>query len=79
VDIAALAAAAEEYFGDVEDPRIVERCVYPAWFLILVILVGTLAGGNTIWELAGWAHYNADLLGELSGGSGLLTKGHKGP
>ncbi len=68
VNIAALAAAAEECFGDIEDPRIVKRCVYPAWFLILVILMGTLAGGDTIWEIAGWAHYNADLLGELSGG-----------
>ncbi len=63
-----LAAAVLERFKDFEDPRISERGVYPAWFLILVIMMATLAGNNTIGDLSCWANYHEELLPALSGG-----------
>lgn len=61
-------------FEDFPDPRVVKRCLYPAWYLFLVILSGYLAGCNTIADIAHFAeiraHWFADLIGyKVSGPS----------
>jgi len=47
-------------FIDFPDPRISERCVYPAWFIFLVILSGYLSGCNTIEDIAHFAELRKD-------------------
>ena len=42
-------------FADFPDPRQQHKIVYPAWYLILIILSGYLAGCNTISDIAHFA------------------------
>lgn len=54
-------------FSDTPDPRITSRCVYPAWFMFLVILSGYLAGCNTIADIAHFATLREKWLASLAG------------
>ena len=52
-------------FEDFPDPRLSSRCVYPAWYLFLIILGGYLAGCNTISDIAHFAEIRADWFADL--------------
>ena len=52
-------------FGDFSDPRVEKRCVYPAWYLFLIILSGYLAGCNTIADIAHFAEIRAPWFADL--------------
>ena len=55
----------EEFFSQFPDPR--NRWVYPAWFLILIILCGYLCGCNTIAAIAHFAEVKNKWLNQLLG------------
>ncbi|MCX6995193.1 MAG: transposase family protein [Chlamydiae bacterium] len=42
-------------FSDFPNHRITSRCIYPIWYIFLVILSGYLAGCNTVADLAYFA------------------------
>lgn len=48
IDLDKFRISVQGAFSDFPDPRVVTRCVYPTWFMFLVILSGYLAGCNTI-------------------------------
>jgi predicted transposase YbfD/YdcC len=52
VDISALKENVQKFFLDFPDPRILSKCLYPAWYLILIILCGYLSNCNTIADIA---------------------------
>jgi len=54
-------------FQEYPDPRIKGRCVYPMWYLFLVILSGYLAGCNTIADIAHFAELRSKWFSELTG------------
>ncbi len=55
VDPKEIAASIQKVFGDFPDPRRSERCMYPAWVLILIAVCGMIAGCDTIADIAEWA------------------------
>lgn len=52
-------------FVDFADPRVGNRCIYPAWYLFLIILSGYLAGCNTIADIAHFAEIRAPWFTDL--------------
>lgn len=52
VDLSALKESVQNFFPDFPDPRIQSKCLYPAWYLILVILCGYLSNCNTVTDIA---------------------------
>lgn len=54
-------------FVDFADPRLESRCIYPAWYLFLVILSGYLAGCNTIDDIACFAELRRAWFMSLTG------------
>ena len=52
VDLQALKENIQDFFPDFHDPRIQPRCLYPAWYLILLILSGYLSNCNTIADIS---------------------------
>lgn len=52
-------------FEDFPDPRLTGRCVYPVWYLFLIILSGYLAGCNTVADIASFAEIRADWFDDL--------------
>jgi predicted transposase YbfD/YdcC len=54
-------------FKDFLDPRVINRCIYPMWYLFLVILSGYLAGCNTIADIAHFAELRAAWFSNLTG------------
>jgi predicted transposase YbfD/YdcC len=54
-------------FANFPDPRRGGSVLYPAWYLILVILCGYLAGGNTIEEIADFAELRKNWFKDLTG------------
>jgi hypothetical protein len=53
IDVKALQESIETFFAYFPDPR--QRWIYPAWYLILLILCGYLCGCNTIADIAHFA------------------------
>ena len=66
IDLENFKRSVQSNFEDFPDPRLTNRCIYPAWYLFLVILSGYLAGCNTIADIAHFAeiraHWFADLI-----------------
>lgn len=54
-------------FMDFPDSRRGGNIIYPAWYLMLVILCGYLAGGNTIADIAHFAELRAKWFFEITG------------
>jgi predicted transposase YbfD/YdcC len=52
VDLPALKESVQKFFPDFPDPRIQSKCLYPAWYLILIILCGYLSNCNTIADIS---------------------------
>lgn len=65
-DVKALANAAEAAFRDFDDPRIADRCLYPAWTIILVLIMPTIAKGETVGDMALWSQPHEKWLREIS-------------
>ncbi len=67
IDIEKFRTGIKGGFTDFQDPRNIDRCVYPTWFMFLVILSGYLAGCNTISEIAHFAELREAWFESLSG------------
>lgn len=65
IDIPTLQANIQAFFSNF--PEVRRRCVYPGWYLILVILCGYLSGCNTISDIAHFAEARNVWLNELLG------------
>lgn len=65
IDIVALQENVKAFFLQFPDPR--KRWIYPAWYLILVILCGYLSGYNTIADIAHFAEVRNGWLNTLLG------------
>jgi predicted transposase YbfD/YdcC len=65
IDINALQENIKAFFAHFPDPR--QRCIYPAWYLILLILCGYLCGCNTIADIAHFAEIRNGWFNTLLG------------
>lgn len=65
IDIEALQDSIKTFFAHFPDPR--QRWIYPAWYLILLMLCGYLAGCNTIADIAHFAEMRYRWLNALLG------------
>jgi hypothetical protein len=55
VDLPALQKSVQNFFPKFPDPRIQSKCLYPAWYLILIILCGYLSNCNTVADISYFA------------------------
>lgn len=67
IDVQALGDSIKNYFSKFPDPRSPERRVYPAWYVLLVLVCGSLAGCNTIADIAHYAELRTDWFNALLG------------
>lgn len=67
IDLEAFRDSVKSEFLDFDDARIQSRCTYPAWYLLLVILCGYLAGCNTIEDISDYAKLRAAWFTDLTG------------
>jgi predicted transposase YbfD/YdcC len=67
IDVKKLRLSIQSDFSDFPDPRRGGNILYPAWYLMFVILCGYLAGGNTIEDLADFADLREEWLAEITG------------
>ncbi len=67
IDVEKFRASVRGGFADFPDPRVAGRCVYPTWFMFLVILSGYLAGCNTIADIAHFAELREGWFMTLAG------------
>ncbi len=65
VDVKALQESIKTFFVHFPDPR--QRWIYPAWYLILLILCGYLCGCNTIADIAHFAEIRYGWFNALLG------------
>lgn len=66
VDIIKLRDSIKVEFQEFKDPRLVERSLYPAWYLFLVIICGYLSGCNTLDEIAHFAYLKRQWFSSLN-------------
>lgn len=67
IDVEALQANIRAFFLTFPDPRSRSKSVYPAWYIVLVILCGYLSGCNTIADIAHFAELRNGWLNTLLG------------
>ena len=67
IDIKRFRDSVKGEFYDMPDPRDSKRTTYPAWYVILVILSGYLAGCNTIEDIADYSKLKGAWFSELTG------------
>lgn len=67
INLETFRASVKSNFGDFPDPRNTSQCLYPAWYLFLLILSGYLAGCNSIADIAHFAQLRSAWFGQLSG------------
>jgi predicted transposase YbfD/YdcC len=67
IDVEALQENVRAFFSKFPDPRHIERIIYPAWYIVLVILCGYLSGCNTIADIAHFAEIKNGWLNNLLG------------
>jgi len=65
IDVKALQHNIQAVFSQFPDPRI--RCVYPAWYVILMILCAYLSGCNTIADIAHFVELKTEWINSLLG------------
>lgn len=65
IDVQALQESIQTFFLHFPDPR--QRWIYPAWYLILLILCGYLCGCNTIADIAHFAEIRYSWFNSLLG------------
>lgn len=65
IDIVELQASIKTFFEHFPDPR--NRWLYPAWYLVLIILCGYLSGCNTIADIAHFAEVRNGWFNSLLG------------
>lgn len=69
IDVVALQENIRAFFSLFPDPRDNSKVVYPAWYIILVILCGYLSGCNTTSDIAHFAELKNQWLNSLLGSS----------
>src|ERR1700733_9986730 len=67
VDLQALKENVQNFLLNFPDPRIQSRCLYPSWYLILIILCGYLSNCNTIADIAYFAEARGSWLNSSLG------------
>lgn len=67
IDVVSLQENVKKFLEHFPDPR--RRWLYPAWYLILLILCGYLSGGNTVADIAYFAEAKSQWLNNLLGTS----------
>ncbi len=67
INLEKFASSVKSSFSDFPDPRIETRCIYPIWYLFLIVLSGYLAGCNTIADIAHFAELRASWFADLTG------------
>ena len=67
IDIDKFRKSIQDHFGDFPDPRRQGSTLYPAWYLLLIMLSGYLAGANTILDIAHFAELRSEWLAGLLG------------
>ena len=65
IDLIALQSNTQMYFSKFPDPRSSGKIVYPAWYIILILLCGYLSGCNTIADIAHFAEIRTEWFGSL--------------
>jgi predicted transposase YbfD/YdcC len=65
IDLTALQENAKKFFQNFPDPR--RRWIYPAWYLILLILCAYLSGCNTVADISHFAEVRNAWLNSLLG------------
>ena len=58
----------ERTFDQSVDARQSDRCTYPAWYLILILIMASIVREGTIKDMSAWACCNDDVLKEISKG-----------
>jgi predicted transposase YbfD/YdcC len=66
IDIIKLRDSIKTDFQDFKDPRLVERSLYPSWYLFLIIICGYLSGCNTLDEIAHFAYLRRQWFSSLN-------------
>ena len=67
IDLVALQKNVRSFFSQFPDPRNQNQRLYPAWYIVLVILCGYLSGCNTIADIAHFAQLRTSWLNNLLG------------
>lgn len=67
IDLEIFRSSIRSNFQYFPDPRISGRCIYPTWYLFLIILSGYLSGCNTISDLAHFSELRASWFNDLIG------------
>jgi len=67
IDAQAFGDSIKAYFSQFQDPRSSERCVYPSWYLLFVLISGCLAGCNTIADIVHYVELKTDWLNSTLG------------
>lgn len=67
IDLEKFRESVKSNFSDFPDPRNVNRCIYPMWYLFAVVLSGYLAGCDTIADIAHFAEIRAKWFADLLG------------
>jgi predicted transposase YbfD/YdcC len=62
VDLQAVKDNVRTFFLNIPDPRIQDKCIYPSWYLILIILCAYLSNCNTIADIAHFAEIRGPWL-----------------
>ncbi len=64
-DIHQLAEAVERTFDQSADPRLVNRWFYPAWYLLLILMMASIVGEGTMQDICAWARCNHEWLRQI--------------
>src|SRR5437016_4841580 len=67
IDLERFRDSVKSNFADFPDPRKTSQCLFPAWYLILILLCGYLAGCNTLDEITHFAQLRASWFAMLLG------------
>jgi predicted transposase YbfD/YdcC len=67
VDLQAIKENIQGFFSNFPDPRIQSKCLYPSWYLILIVLCGYLSNCNTISDIAHFAEFRGAWLNSSFG------------
>ena len=66
IDLEKFSENIKSTFKDFPDSRVSNRCIYPMWYLFLIILSGYLSGCDTIADIAHFAKLRANWFADIT-------------